>query len=607
MQPPNRLGAMLGYLGEAYRYAFAIQKADTRRLALSLLDGMAESTRYRDYSDTVDTAEAIKLAVTSAWVYSGIKLIADRVSSADARPCVKQRVGEELRDVRGHPFEVLLAHPNSLMTTEFIFRYTTFWAYLLGNAYLFISTPAPGVGVPEELWPLPANKMTPLPETIRISYLTGKPCIDYRYDLDNGKYQILPGENIVHIRFANVFDYWQGLSPLTALLDALRLDRYQSRYLQGFFGKDNAIPTAVISLPREIGDIDFEVAKEQIRRQFGEGRRSAIIRGGDMDVKTITQTLQQMEIVNARKFNREEINHVLGIPEGLISGGVSGDSRLATEITFVRNTVQPFLDMIAAELSVAIAPYYGQNIVIAAPNIIPQDRALRVQEYQQYSQDRNINENRRELNLPPLDLVGIMEQINIVRSQNGLEEITTPLDDVTVDLLMNVPVRLIAFISSNTFSTASKTGLRPGQKNAAGEEVVDPFEQLMELQQSGSEDNSAPPAYANVEKPPKVPDLPGMQGPKNEQQKQSGRSFDMSWVDHHVEAIKIGQREELQRWKKVAMKEARDGHDPSGRVFVSKAFPDTFREAICGKITAKSEDEVRMIFDTVIDMMEIVH
>lgn len=616
-QPPNRLGTALNYFASAYRFAFSVpmKESPRRSMAMSFLDAMASSSKYRDNSDTVDTAEAVKLAITSAWVYSGVKLISDRIASSDARLTVKKRIGAELRDMPGHDFDILLAQPNSLMTTEFILRYTTFWAFLTGNAYIFVSTPAPGQGKPEELWPLPANKVRPIPTSMRTSRLTGQPCIDYAYKADdkNDKWQILPGENVIHIRFPNPFDYWQGLSPLTALMDPLKLDRYQSRYLQGFFGRDNAIPTAIISVAAETNEYDFEGIKEQIRSQFGEGRRSAIIRAGDMDVKTITQTLQQMELVNARKFNREEINHVLGIPEGLISGSASGDSRLSTEITFVRNTVQPFLDMLAADFSNSIAAYYGQNVVVSAPNIIPQDRALRVQEYTTYSQDRSINENRLELNLPPVSVIEMVNGLNEQRQAVGLEPITTPYDDLMLEMMLNAPTRLLAYLSSNTFSGASKTGLRVGQLNAAGEPVEDPMAAFADPaaeeggEDAGSNGNTAtdakePPAKVNAKKESKAPDMPGLRGPKNEAGKESVRD----WPTHQYLAYKVGIREELKRWQKIACREAKDGRDPGDRVFVSECLTSEQTDTVLKKIKGQDEERVKLVFETLIALVDIV-
>ena len=75
---------------------------------------------------------------------------------------------------------------------------------------------------------------------------------------------------------------------------------------------------------------------------------------------------------------------------------MSGDSRLAAEIAFARNTVQPRLDYFAEQIGADVLPFYAdESLYIEAPNIVPQDRALEVQEYTIYSSDRSINENRQ--------------------------------------------------------------------------------------------------------------------------------------------------------------------------------------------------------------------
>lgn len=540
MQAPNRLGSVLGYLGSAYRYASekAAPIQVRRSPVYTVLDRLARSSQYGS-QETMDVAAAMRLAITSAWFYSGTKLIADRVASAEARPRIARRIDSEIRDEANHEFDQLLQRPNSLMTTEYILRYLTFWAYLAGNAYLFISTPAPGRGTPEELWPLPASMITPIPTSLRTSRLTGQPCIDYAYKISD-TLVTLPGENIVHFRFPNPFDYWRGLSPLTAMMGALQTDFYQSRYLRTFYGEDNAVPTAIISLPTETNDVDFEIAKEQIREQFGKERRSAITRAGELSVEVITTSIAHMDLVNTRRFNREEINHVLGIPEGLITGGASGDSRLATEISFTRNTVQPFLDLLAAEMTANIAPYYGKEYVIRAPIIIPQDRALKVQEYTIYSQDRTVNENRKELGLPP-----IMED-------------NLPPEMVTLVQMCSLPVRLLAYAQSNTF--ASDSYLPDGSQALA------------------------------------APDMPDMSGTLN-----PGHGLDTA----ATKAALLGQRDELKRWRKVALREARDGRDPGARQFSSDVLDLPMKTSLELMLRDANEEKIREVFDVYTMILEL--
>lgn len=366
---------------------------------------LGQMTRYGQFRqmETMDTDAAYKLAVTSAWVWSDIKLIADRVASRDASLKVKARsTGKE---VEAHPFLQLLDEPNAFMSGSFLKRYTTWWLLLRGNSYLFVSTRRPGVGEPEELWPLAANMVRPLPETLRRGQgiFRDIELIDYEYNV-NGSLEILSGENVIHFRSPNPFDWWEGLSPLTAALIGVQMDHAQAVWQRDFFAEDNAIPSAIISVPSTTSPVDFDRQREILRQQMKEGQKRLFTRSGDLTVETITQTLEQMQIIDSRKFNRDEIDRVYGVPEGLISGGLSGDSRLAAEIAFARNTVQPLIDYLAEQLSTDLALYYGDDIMFGAPNVIPQDRSLEVQEYTTYSQDMTIDENREARGLKPAEL-----------------------------------------------------------------------------------------------------------------------------------------------------------------------------------------------------------
>ena len=506
---PNLLGKVLRYVTDAADYASG-KAAPRANLFAPLLDATADAGKNQ-LGDTLDTDQAHRLAVTSAWVYSDITLIGRRVSSKAARPQVKKIVGEDLEDMGNHEFEVLLNRPNSLWTGDLLIQYTLWWYLLRGNAYWFLGTPAPGRGPVTELWPLVAPLVLPRPDTLHISRLTGGLCVDYEYRIGGQPYP-LPGENVVHFRTPNPFDWWQGLSPLTAAQLAVQMDIAQHKWQRDFFSKDNAVPTNVISLPAEIDEPTFIAAKQAIREEFGQQRKSAIIRAGDMSVQTIQQTLEQMQIIQSRQFNRGEIDRIYGIPEGLISGGLSGDSRLAAEQAFARNTVQPICDAFAEEMTANIAQFYGEDIVIAAPNVIPQERAIDIQEMRVYGEMRTVNENRAELGLDP-----------------------SPLPEAEIPVIV---LRLQARESTSGAATLNE--------------------------ETGS---------------PALADVPS---PANEEAALTMRSLAL--------------RGELERWRKVALKEAKAGRDPGARTFESAVIPDDLRDFILWAITGANEATVKAAF-----------
>jgi len=434
MPKSNILGVVLRYVAEARAYAIC-------EVRDSLSGIMTDASRDPSWqlAEMLDVNQELRLAMTSVWVYSSIDLVSNRAAGV---PFTVQTVDDGKWKVPDpiHPFQALLESPNSQASQSLMRRQILYWHRLLGNAYVAITTEGPGYGEPQELIVLPATAVKPIPVP-RESTLTGQPINDYELTI-NGQKCRWPGENMVHFRTPNPFDFWQGLSPLVAARLTLQQDYAQQKWMADWFGKENAIPTAIISLPPEISPADFEQAKNSIRREFGENKRSAIIRGGDMSVQTITQTLEQMEMLKSREFNRDSIDRIYGT-SGMFEPVSSGEAQNAREIGFTRNVIQPLVDYIAEQWTLSVGPYYGDDWRVHAENVIPQDRALAVAEYNSYSQDRTIDENRAVLGLDPWE--------------------PTPEQTLLLDFgaePSKVPVRLIGQVDAQ-----SDPGSLPGQQS----------------------------------------------------------------------------------------------------------------------------------------------
>lgn len=549
----NWLGHALKYVMDAWRYAaddadpsrgrFGTGKAQLRgegSFAVPL--GRMVERETRRVPDPQE--DAYRIAVMSSWIFSDIQLISDRVASRDAAFVVKQRKAGKLEQIDDHPFLQLMNRPNPLMSGSFLKRYTNGWYKLRGNAYLFIATERYAGGEPKELWPLVANLVTPQPETLREGrgVLKGQMVIDYTYHL-NGQEQLLPGEHVIHIRTPNPFDYWEGLSPLVAGLLPAQQDRAQAVWQRDFYKEDNAIPSAVVALSQELNDYDFDRYVDDIKDQLEQGQKRLFTRSGDLNVSVISQTLEQMQIIQSREFTRDEIDRIYGVPKGIYGDARSGEDRLGADIAFSRNAIQPTLDVFAEQLTVDLSPFYGEDIVIEAPNVVPQDRALEVQEHTIYSQDRTLNENREERGLdswkPPTELAGL-----------------APWADV--------PVRLLSIAQAQA-------------------------------------QNQAPPAQqppqrfpAQDEDEPDVGNLPGAQDPAAMMDEQAGRAY------------AVAMDTELKRWRKVALREWRAGHNPAQRPFASEVFPQDVRAAVLEALQdATTEGEVKAAFEKGIERKQI--
>ena len=530
---PNQLGTTLKYFVDAWRYA--VDKANPRPRALDSGMIYGEMTSQESMRTPDNPEDKYRLAMTSAWVSSNLRVRADAISANDARPMVKQRGKTADTQERNHEFELLLDKPNSFMSGSFMLRYLTQWYDLRGNAYAFLVTPAPGRGPIEEILPLPANMVSPQPHTLRdgIGVFKGKQVIDYM-QLINGQYEWLPGENIVHFRTPNPFDYWEGLAPLAAALMATEMDNAQGKWTRDFFKEENAVPSAVIALSETLSEDQFDAVVRRLRIQMAEGQRRLFTRSGDLSVQMITQTLEQMQIIDSRGFNRDEIDRVYGT-QGLFSNNSSGESRLSADIAFRRYAIQPVLDYFAEQLSADVMPYYDEDLIIEAPNTIPQDKALEVQEYTIYQSDRTLNENRKERGLQPW------------RAPTGLEALAD---------LAEIPVRLLPL---------AQTLLAPKTEPTAPEPV-------------------------ELEEEPQVGDMTGAQDPGNMAEDLAGKA-------QKLQANLIAT--ELKRWRKVATAEIKAGRNPGERDFETAIIPpEQVAKIKAALVAATTESEVKAAFTT---------
>lgn len=406
--PPNVLGRTLRYFTDAVAYARApAAKGSSSGVSTRvnpLIAGVLHSNAMMGGGDDSAAVEHFaKLALTNPYFMGAVNRISNRVIS-NAEFVVEQRNEErEWEEVKGHPFMDVIEWPNPMFPFSELLAELVYGLSTYGNHYWFVTTDRPGYGEIQEIWPLMPDKVQPDPTTLRKSPVTGAPVIDYYYTL--GERIRLPGENIIHFRTPNLLDFWRGMTPLTGMQRALRMDASETDWLASFFSENNAVPTAIISVPSDLSPEEFELVKQDIIENFGAKRGAAIARSGSIDVKTIQHTIEEMQVLDGLEYNKGAILDVLGVPPG-ISTASSGESRMAAEMALMRDAVQPMLDIIAASLTSKLNIFYPSHYMqrVVAHDIVPQDTAVATSEYQTYGPDRTLNENRQKLKLEPLQL-----------------------------------------------------------------------------------------------------------------------------------------------------------------------------------------------------------
>ena len=349
---------------------------------------------WSQYEQQVESDRPQKRAMLNPWVYSDVAAIAREFSAAQL--VVKTRDGEDLHDAINHPLEQLWRRPNPVMSRTFIAEYWVVSRLLFGESYLYLAPKGNTVG---ELWPIPAQYMTPIPDETMVIR-------EYHYKTrPDQKPVVIPSEYVTYSRTVNPFNLLRGLPPLTAALNAVNTDLAMAEWNRNFFSKFNAVPHSVISLKPDVLDTDFLRFRQELFDFFGGGqRRTMVARGGDVDVKVFGATQKDMDFLAGRELSKEEIDRVFGIPEGYWSADATRANSSHASSALTNNVIWPLLVTLAEDLQNILVPeWFPENVVIEFEDIRPRDRELALRETSSRLQYWTLNELRQEEGKDPLD------------------------------------------------------------------------------------------------------------------------------------------------------------------------------------------------------------
>ena len=328
----------------------------------------------------------------SPWVYVAVNRIAEAAALVPLR--VYRLEGERRIPQEAHPAERLLAAPNPFLSGFELLEQTLGALELTGNAYWFLAGDA--AGRPAQIWPLRPDRVAVVPD--EQAHVRG-----YVYTLD-GRDIPLEAVEVIHFRRWHPRSDYYGLSALHAARIAVQSDNAMARWNRDTFSADRAVPAGIVSLTEFVSDADFERIKREWRDSYGgPERRTAFLRGGAVQWQSIGLSQQDVDFLAGRRFNREEVFQVFGLPLGLLSENATEANARIAERVFIERTLWPKLVRLAGKLTAELLPFWGPDLLAEFDDIRPQDVALRLSEIRTAYPVLSINELRaRYYDLPPV-------------------------------------------------------------------------------------------------------------------------------------------------------------------------------------------------------------
>lgn len=242
------------------------------------------------------------------WVYSAVYAIANAAAGVDLALFLEDKEGN-LEQILDHPLLTLIKNPNFKCTQHDLIELTYTQLESTGNAFWELVRDE--FGVPVEIYPLRPTRISIVPDPK--NYIR-----NYTFEV-NGKKIPLSVDDVMHFRYPDPNnDYW-GISPLSAASNSLKQEENAIEYNKRFFS-NSARPDVVFHVEGGMNKKNFLRMKAMIKKMFGgvhKAHSAAIIEGGTK-VEKLGFAPKDLEFLNLRKFDRDEILSVFGVPPAMV-------------------------------------------------------------------------------------------------------------------------------------------------------------------------------------------------------------------------------------------------------------------------------------------------
>lgn len=334
----------------------------------------------------------------NSWVFICVTTIAQRVATIAIKLFKEDKDGN-IEQVFKHPSLELIKKANPFMSQYDVFERLQSNIELRGNEYWYLGNGK----VPSIILPLQPGYVTPIPDQYEYVKI-------YRYKIDGAEPIDIPAANILHFKQFNPDSDLLGFATLDAARIAADTDTFTKSYNKNYF-KNNARPDIILKYPETLSpEQEQRLIDSWLQNHGGPEKqfRTAVASGG-LEISALQQTQKDMEFLQGRTFNRDEIMATFRVPLSVV--GITGVSSRAeadaVNASFMENTIVPKMTRIINTLNEFYLPLFpdAEGMYFDFENPVKSDRDLELRSYDMGIKGGwlSINDVRREEDYPEIE------------------------------------------------------------------------------------------------------------------------------------------------------------------------------------------------------------
>lgn len=227
--------------------------------------------------------------------------------------------------------------------------------------------------------------------------------VSYTYKVNNAERNFDPKEVITIANFNPMLPYpmnYSGLSDVQAIATAIDADYQASKRNRKFF-YNNASVNGVLETEQNLAQDSVEkiTSKREQKYRWTDNAHKVWVLTGGLKYKPLNPSQKEMDFIESRRFNRDEIMWFFKVPKAIVGLG-EGDNALnvrSFQQIFARETVKPIATRIMEAFNDEL---FGDNVRFEFVNIVPSDLTETRNDW--LANGITLNEFRATRNYPPL-------------------------------------------------------------------------------------------------------------------------------------------------------------------------------------------------------------
>ncbi len=316
------------------------------------------------------------MAINTGWVYTCVRAISEEIAKLEFR-LFQIKDDDTSEEIPEHELLDLLEGVNQFMTGFELKYQTGAHLELAGNAYWLLDGVENEGDLPTAIYPLNPRYMKVIKEPLP-KFISG-----YQYRVGN-KLQIFQPYQILHFKYPDPNDPYEGIGTVQAILDWINADNFASQVNLNYF-KNGARLSGVLESESYTTAEQLDYIAKSFRQLFsgaGNAYQIAALPKGTK-YNPLSDTPKDMDFANLQQVMRDKILSGFRVSKTILGTAESDTNRATAETAdyvFAARTIKPKMQLIVAYLNEFLVPRFGENLYLDFVDPVPENREFEIQQ-----------------------------------------------------------------------------------------------------------------------------------------------------------------------------------------------------------------------------------